>query len=108
MGKLFEAVFEAAPFLVLQAYVAVIEEDYTLLSIISLISTCLSLGYTVAFWNSKLVLKDELKTTGMFVILFLLSVIDVILRTLSIAILLKVVISTSLRISIAACYIIAY
>jgi len=39
VAKMLEGVLEAAPFLVLQIYVAVIEEDYTYFSIISLLAT---------------------------------------------------------------------
>jgi len=106
-GKIFEVCFEAAPFLILQSYVMVIEEEYSIFSIISLAFTCSSLGYVAASTNIRSGRLNEMHTSA-FVFLIFLCAIDVILRTSSIALLLKVFTSLSMRIYIASCFVTVY
>jgi len=112
MAKFFEAGLEAGPFLMLQTYVVVIQEEYTFVSIISLAFTCLSLGYMALLINEEendrfsVVLKNL--HAGSYGVIILLCTIDVIMRTLSIVLLLKMVNSISWRICIAACFVLGY
>jgi len=46
--KITEAFLEAGPFLLLQIYVVITEDDYNWFPIISLVATCLSVGYAAA------------------------------------------------------------
>jgi len=107
-AKVFEASFEAGPFLVLQSYVAMIEEDYAVLSIISIGFSVSSVGYIAAFINKRTKLKSEIKNVGSFLILISVCVVDVILRTASIVLLLRSLQSVSLRVCAAAVYLVSY
>jgi len=109
-AKLVESVLEAGPFLCLQLYVLVVEEDYSYTSIVCLALSFMSVGYSGFLINSKDdSIKDEVENSHFFFSLVFIGVfiIDAVLRAFSIALVLKAFDSLG-RIFFAICFLTAY
>jgi len=111
-----EALFEAGPFLLLQMYVVITQDDYNWFTIISLVATCSSLGYAPALTNREANreanrehnLQGQFESVNAFIVLTALCAVDACLRTVSFGLLLKVVESIVLRGCIVGCCLTAY
>ena len=79
--KNFESTLEAEPFMFLQLYVMVVEEDYNQVSITSLVFTSLSVGY-VATIHNRMVLFKKAGSQLDFPLVFMLCLVDTILRVI--------------------------